>query len=281
MNKTKKVYKILSIMQTVLCRIPKNTNKFPSRNLQNKVLYIYSTYHSFYLSINQMAETKTNSAPQEEKTPAVKATKPTTKAAASKKVSQEEAMKKHQQMVQFIENVLSNMEADIKRMHIILHQLTKFDPENPDSLEEVNKGTDGILGAVNEDKTYNEENAQVIEGKFDGYFMLGSDQKKYPVPLNYSSKTKLVAGDLLKLKILEDGKFIYKLIQPVERKHIRAVLSKTEDNKFIALSDEGKSYFLNQAAVTFFKGKAGDELYILVNEKEDMGFAAIEAIIKK
>jgi len=111
--------------------------------------------------------------------------------------------------------------------------------------------------------------------------MTGSDNKKYPVPLNYSSKTKLIPGDILKLKILEDGKFIYKLIQPAERKHVRAILTKTEDNKFVAMTDEGKSFFLNQAAVTFFKGKPGDELYILVNEKEDMAFAAIEAIIKK
>lgn len=86
---------------------------------------------------------------------------------------------------------------------------------------------------------------------------------------------------MLKLKILEDGRFIYKLIQPVERKHVRAILSKTDDNKFVAITDDGKNYFLNQAAVTFFKGKAGDELYILINDKEEMGFAAIEAIIKK
>ena len=122
---------------------------------------------------------------------------------------------------------------------------------------------------------------EVIEGKFDGYFMIGADQKKYPVPLNYSSKTKLIPGDVLKLKILEDGKFIYKLIQPADRKHVRAILSKTEDNKFIAMTDDGKSYFLNQAAVSFFKGKPGDELYILVNEQDKSAFAAIEAIIKK
>jgi hypothetical protein len=33
---------------------------------------------------------------------------------------------------------------------------------------------------------------EVIEGLFDGYFMIGADQKKYPVPMNYSSKTKLI-----------------------------------------------------------------------------------------
>lgn len=234
-----------------------------------------------------MAETKKAAAVTEEKkvvTEEVKkpaAKKPTTKATAAKKVDKEELMKKHHQMVQFIQNVLSEMESNIKRMYMILNQLAKRDPENAESLESVQKEIDGATGGNGELKAYNEENAEVVEGKFDGYFMIGADQKKYPVPLNYSSKTKLVPGDMLKLKILEDGKFIYKLIQPVERKHIRAVLSRTDDNKFVALSDEGKSYFLNQAAVTFFKGKPGDELYVLINDKEDMSFAAIEAIIKK
>lgn len=208
-----------------------------------------------------------------------KATKPATpaKAAAPKKVNKEEMMQKHQQMVQFVQNMLGNMESDMKRMRLTLNQLAKFDPEDPESVEHKDAEQTGMP----ELKSYSEENAEVVEGKFDGYFMIGADQKKYPVPLNYSSKTKLVPWDYLKLKILEDGKFIYKLIQPVERKHVRAILSKTDDNKFVAITDDGKNYFLNQAAVTFFKGKAGDELYILINDKEEMGFAAIEAIIKK
>ncbi len=199
------------------------------------------------------------------------------KAAAPKKVNKDEMMLKHQQMVQFVQNLLGNMENDMKRIRLALNQLAKFDPENPESVEHKEAET----AAAQELKSYSEENAEVVEGKFDGYFMIGADQKKYPVPLNYSSKTKLVPWDLLKLKILEDGKMIYKLIQPIERKHVRAVLSRTDDNKFVAITDDGKNYFLNQAAVTFFKGKPGDELYILINDKEEMGFAAIEAIIKK
>lgn len=209
--------------------------------------------------------------------PAVKPAAPT-KAAAPKKANKEEMMQKHQQMVQFVQNILSTMENDMKRMKLVLNQLAKFDPENAESVEY--KEAEQAMG-TQELKSYSEENAEVVEGKFDGYFMIGADQKKYPVPLNYSSKTKLVPWDLLKLKILEDGKFIYKLIQPIERKHIRALLSKTDDNKFIAVTDDGKNYFLNQAAVTFFKGKPGDELYILINDKEELSFAAIEAIIKK
>ncbi len=196
------------------------------------------------------------------------------------KTAKDEAMDKYIQMIQFVQNTVENIENDLKRVSIVLWQLSKFNPEKPETLLDSAKDSKEIFWETAL-KTYSEENMEIVEGKFDGYFMIGADQKKYPVPLNYSSKTKLIPGDVLKLKILEDGKFIYKLIQPVDRKHVRAILSKTEDNKFIAMSEDGKSYFLNQAAVTFFKGKPWDELYILVNEKDNSAFAAIEAIIKK
>ena len=195
-----------------------------------------------------------------------------------KTTTNEELIEKHNQMVQFVKNTITTIETDLKRMKLVLNKLSKFDPNDPKSLDD--KEITEAIG--NEDlKTYTEENIQVVEWKFDGYFMIWADQKKYPVPLNYSSKTKLVPGDVLKLKILDNGQFVYKLINPVERKHIRATLSKTDDNKFTAVTDDGQTFFLNQAAVTFFKGRPGDELYILTNEKEDGWFAAIEAIIKK
>lgn len=233
-----------------------------------------------------MTETKTKetTAPKaepkviENTTPEVKA-EPKAKKVATK-TSKDDVMEKYLQMVQFIQNTIGNIENDIKRVSIVLSQLSKFNLEKPEIFLEVGKDNKEIFWEE-ELKAYSEENMEIVEGKFDGYFMIGADQKKYPVPLNYSSKTKLIPGDILKLKILEDGKFIYKLIQPADRKHVRAILSKTEDNKFIAMTDDGKSFFLNQAAVSFFKGKPGDELYILVNEKDDSAFAAIEAIIKK
>jgi len=195
-----------------------------------------------------------------------------------KKVSNEELLEKHNQMIQFVKNTISGIETDLKRVKLVLSKLSKFDPKDPESL--MDKEMEDTIWS-SDLKSYKEDDAQIVEWKFDGYFMIGADQKKYPVPLNYSSKTKLVPGDVLKLKILENGQFVYKLIKPVERKHIRATLSMTDDNKFTAVTDDGKTYFLNQAAVTFFKGKPGDELYILTNEKNDEGFAAIEAVIKK
>lgn len=125
------------------------------------------------------------------------------------------------------------------------------------------------------------ENIKVVEGSFDGNFMQWGDGKIYPVPMNYASKTKLIPGDMLKLRIMEDGKLVYKLIAPAPRKYVKAKLSKTEEGKFIALTEEGKTYSLNQAAVSFFKGNIGNEMSIIVNASEENNSAAIEALIDK
>ena len=129
--------------------------------------------------------------------------------------------------------------------------------------------------------TTEEDGVQVVEWKFDGTFMIGNDAKMYPVPMNYASKTKLIPGDMLKLRIMEDGKLIYKVIGPAPRKFLKAKLTKTEEGKFIALTEENKTFSLNQAAVSFFKGNVGNEITIILNAGEDSGFAAIEAVISK
>ena len=205
-----------------------------------------------------------------------KTAKPTLK--KSTEAVDPEVMKKHQQMINFLRNEISNVEIELKKMKVVLDQLVNFNPLDPKSLASVD-WQDSMWSQ--ELSTYSEEWMEVIEGLFDGYFMIGADQKKYPVPMNYSSKTKLIPWDTLKLKVMPDGKFIYKLIKPADRKHLRAILSRTDDNKFTAVTEEGTVYFLNQAAVTFFKGTPGDELYIIINEKDKGSFAAIEAIIKK
>jgi hypothetical protein len=52
----------------------------------------------------------------------------------------------------------------------------------------------------------------------------------------------------------------------------------TEDFKVLA---ENKSYGLLLASVTYFKGDVGDEVVILVPEKSESSWAAVENIIKK
>ncbi len=197
----------------------------------------------------------------------------------TKTKTNEELMKNYQQLLQFAQNSLVAAEMQLKRVKLTLDQLSAFNPENPESLAAYLE--EAKAKSPEELKNYQEEDGEVVEGIFDGYYMVGADQKKYPVPMNYSSKSKLIPGDVMKLKILPEGKLVFKLIKPAERKHLRAILSKTEDNKFTANTDDGKIYFLNQAAVSFHAGTPGDELYIIVNDKDEAMFAAIEAIIKK
>lgn len=118
---------------------------------------------------------------------------------------------------------------------------------------------------------------KVIEGVFDGQYMVDKDGKKYPVPANYASKSKLVAGDVLKLTIMEDGSFIYKQIGPVARKKLIGTLVQESDEYKVVAG--GKSYKVLLASVTYFKASAGDELTILIPESEESDWAAIESAI--
>lgn len=118
---------------------------------------------------------------------------------------------------------IDNLGATIGDLDAIAHDIKQSQHQtNPDTIQD-----DGSTG-------------QVVYGQFDGYFMLGDDLKKYPVPLNYSSKSKLVPGDKLKLTLTTNGQLMYKLIAPCERRHIRAVLSKDDqDNtKYVAITAE-------------------------------------------
>lgn len=141
----------------------------------------------------------------------------------------------------------------------------------------------GLLGTTSSSLDYQSKatgltsDGKVIEGVFDGQYMVDKDGKKYPVPANYASKSKLVAGDVLKLTIMEDGSFIYKQIGPVARKKvIGTLLQEGDDYKVVA---GGKSYRVLLASVTYFKASPGDELTILIPESEDSEWAAIESAV--
>lgn len=124
------------------------------------------------------------------------------------------------------------------------------------------------------------EGSRVIEGVFDGQHMMGADGKQYLVPPNYASKSKLVEGDILKLAITGDGAFIYKQIGPTERKRVTCQLIQSEQGLFEA-TDHVHRWRLLTAAVTYFKGKAGDEVVIMIPSDAPSKWAAVENIISK
>jgi len=121
---------------------------------------------------------------------------------------------------------------------------------------------------------------KVIEGVFDGQNMMGPDGKKYPVPANYASKSKLVEGDVLKLTISDDGSFIYKQIGPVERKKMIGILTQGERGDYRVIA-EGKTHKVLLASLTYYKAEPGDEVTIVVPKDQDSEWAAVENVIKK
>ena len=122
---------------------------------------------------------------------------------------------------------------------------------------------------------------QVIEGVFDGQNMIGPDGKKYSVPANYASKSKLVEGDILKLTIDSSGSFIFKQISPVERKRLVGHLVKDKKSDEFVIIAGDKIYKVLLASITYFRGEEGDEVVILVPKDNDSNWAAVENVIKK
>ncbi|MCL1839427.1 hypothetical protein FWF89_00265 [Candidatus Saccharibacteria bacterium] len=117
---------------------------------------------------------------------------------------------------------------------------------------------------------------KIIEGVFDGQIMIGPDGKNYPVPANYASKSKLVEGDILKLTIAEDGKFLYKQIGPVDRKTLIGTLTSHDDQFFVEAN--GKEYKILYASVTYFKLKLGDQVTITIPaDNTEATWGAVEA----
>lgn len=123
------------------------------------------------------------------------------------------------------------------------------------------------------------EQGKVIEGVFDGQNMIGPDEKQYPIPANYASKSKLVEGDILKLTIEPDGSFLYKQIGPIERKKIIGKVIK-EDNELKAEA-EGKKYKVLNASLTYFKADEGDQVTVIIPKDKESTWAAVENVIKK
>lgn len=125
----------------------------------------------------------------------------------------------------------------------------------------------------------NNDSGDVIEGVFNGEVMVGPDDKVYHVPANYASKSKLIPGDVLKLTIISDGSFIFKQIGPIKRKKVIGVLEDLDKGRF-AVDVEGKKYRVLYASVSYFKAKDGDKLTVVVPEKGESEWAAIENVIE-
>lgn len=175
-----------------------------------------------------------------------------------------------QNKLQLIKKLIDTAQDSINQAKILLAELTG---QNPSSEVEEKAREVGSVDIS--------DNTKIIEGIFDGQNMVGPDGKQYSIPANYASKSKLVEGDVLKLTIMPDGSFVYKQIGPIERKRIVGTLIKDENSSEFKVLAENKSFSVLLASITYFKGEVGDEVVILVPEKGESSWAAVENIIKK
>lgn len=135
---------------------------------------------------------------------------------------------------------------------------------------------DGEVISAPRDTVISAPEGKIIEGVFDGQIMIGPDGKNYPVPANYASKSKLVEGDIMKLTIAEDGRFMYKQIGPVERKTVIGTLVHHNDKYYVEVS--GKEYQILYASVTYFHLKEGSQVSVTIPAtNDDATWAAVEA----
>ncbi len=137
---------------------------------------------------------------------------------------------------------------------------------------------DGASITAPRDSIVSSPEGKIIEGIFDGQIMIGPDGKNYPVPANYASKSKLVEGDILKLTITDDGKFLYKQIGPVERRTVIGTLVQHDDKYYVEVA--GREYQILYASVTYFHLKNGSQVSVVIPAKnDDAAWAAVEAAL--
>ncbi|MDD4333129.1 MAG: hypothetical protein PHT51_03380 [Patescibacteria group bacterium] len=175
--------------------------------------------------------------------------------------------------VSLIKNILENIKEENNRLIELLSPYIINEQIFPISI--------GQLSEENIDKNIDREEAagKVIEGVFDGENMIGPDGKKYTVPSNYASKSKLVEGDIMKLTIATNGTYVYKQIGPIDRARVVGVLERTDEGSFVVTAGDRKWRIIT-ASVTYYKGKQGDEVIILVPKIGESNWAAVENIVK-
>jgi len=127
--------------------------------------------------------------------------------------------------------------------------------------------------------SYKDSENKIVEWVFTGESMIDSEWNTYPIPANYSSKSKLVQWDKMKLTIDETGRMTYKQIAQIERETKVGLLVK-ENWKYSVVCD-WEVYDVLTAAVTHFKWEIWDNISVILPAWKRASFAAIEAVIPK
>ncbi|MFA5021519.1 MAG: hypothetical protein WC508_00345 [Patescibacteria group bacterium] len=178
-----------------------------------------------------------------------------------------------QRHLDLLKDVLENTQNNIKKALNLLSEKDVDAQTLLNSLAETKEASNGFVVTSNGTE-------RIVEGVFNGEKMVAGDGVEYNIAANYSSKSKLVEGDMLKLTISKNGSFIYKQIGPVERKQIVATLAQNAANSEWYAVLDGQRWKLLTASVTYFHGLPGDEVVIIVPQEGKSKWAAVENVIK-
>lgn len=175
--------------------------------------------------------------------------------------------------VTYLVSMLRNIQTNVDRALDVLSSASQRDTVIEEALDAVRRTTLKELGGSDNEQ-------QTVEGVFDGCQMIAADGREFTIPPNYASKSKLVEGDLLKLTIDDQGNFVYKQIGPIERERRKAKLEQDAETRQFYAAIGKQRWRLITAAVTFFKGRAGDEVVVLVPKGSRSQWAAVENVIQ-
>lgn len=167
-----------------------------------------------------------------------------------------------------IRDFIDSAEKGLKNAKKLLKEV--LEEENIDLTANLDLDTKGL-------SKYESGESKIVEWVFTGEDMLGVDNNKYVVPVNYASKSKLVQWDRMKLTVEWSGKMLYKQIKQIDRETKVGLLTQ-DKGKYQVVSD-GVSYDVLTAAVTHFKANIGDNVTVLVPAGKEATFGAIEAVI--
>lgn len=111
------------------------------------------------------------------------------------------------------------------------------------------------------------QDLETIFGVFDGKDFVSDSGKIYPVPGNYASKSKLVAGDKMTM-YFNDEDSIYKVVEGVERRNLRAIFDESEEGFWGVVDDLDEPIELLEASclysMKYLGVEDGDEISVLV-----------------
>lgn len=150
--------------------------------------------------------------------------------------------------------------------------------------EQGRKSSEGSV-ILSPGKPSREEEAatDVVEGFFDGEYMIGDNGQNYVVPPNYASKTQLIIGDRMKW-ILTSKREIFKLIAPAEREKVEGVFVIEADNYLVLVDSLSQPVRILKASATFaIKNhglQVGDIVSLLVPKNSTPTWGALVSVIK-